>query len=134
MSASVFLKAFNNHFDEFVADIRSVFPDNKDILTAQNALALLRKGNPNILIGLWNQHIVAKYLEQIRASDIIFFIHNDYSEDVQSAENANQIMMYIDKFRQPIADMDAGDQSKCMTYIQNLTELTMKYLDAKGKR
>jgi hypothetical protein len=134
MSASIFLKAFNNHFDEFVADIRSVFPDNKDILTAQNALTVLRKGNPNILIGMWNQHIVTKYLEQIRASDINFFIHNDYSEDVQSAENANQIMMVIDKFRQPIADMEAEDQSKCMTYIQNLTELTMKYLDAKGKR
>jgi len=133
MSASIFLKAFNNHFDELVADIRSVFPDNKDILTAQNALSVLRKGNPNILIGLWNQHIVAKYLEQIRASDINFFINNNYIQDLQSAENANKIMMFIDKFRQPIADMDADDQSKCMTYIQNLTELTIKYLDAKGK-
>jgi len=131
MSASVVLKAFNNHFDEFVADIQSVFPDNRDVATAQNALAMLRKGNPSILIGLWNQHIVAKYAEQIEAGNIDFFINYDYSQDVQDIADANKIMEYIDKFRQPIADMETENQKKCMKYIQNLTGLTQTYMQAK---
>jgi len=130
MSASVYQKAFNKHFDEFVADILSVFPNNKDIQTAQNALILLRSGNPKILIKLWNKHIVVKYAEQILAGDINFFIHKDYNQDLQGSNtpNQNQIMEYIDKFRQPVANMEPENQQKCMTYIQNLTGLTQKYM------
>ena len=132
MSASIYQKAFNKHFDEFVTDIQSVFPDNKDIMTAKNALSMLRSGNPKILIGLWNQHIVSKYAAEIAAGNIEFFINKDYGEDLKNpevAENAAQIMTYIDKFRQPIADMDAVEQKKCMTYIQNLTGLTQKHFN-----
>jgi hypothetical protein len=129
MSASVFQKAFNNHFDEFVADLLCVFPNNKDILTAQNALSLLRQGNPKILINLWNKHIVSKYAEQIEAGDINFFIHKDYNEDIQ--DNSSTIMVYIDKFRQPVSEMSQEDQEKCMTYFKNLTGLAKKYFQAK---
>jgi len=37
----------------------------------------------------------------------------------------------IDKFKQPIADMDFDNQKKSMQYIQNLTGLTQKYLEMK---
>jgi len=71
--SSVILKAFNNHFDEFVADIQSIFPDNKDVLTAKNSLSMLRKTNPKTLIMLWNQYIVSKYDAEISLGDINFF-------------------------------------------------------------
>lgn len=127
MSQSIILKAFNNHFDEFISDIQTVFPDNKDILTAKNSISLLRKSNPKTLIALWNQHIVTKYAEKIEHGDIDFFIHKDYSDDIPSGSSSKSIMDAIDKFRQPIAEMNSEDQQKSMKYIQNLTGLTQKY-------
>ena len=38
-------------------------------------------------------------------------------------DNANKIMQSIDKFREPIRQMSAENQSKTMKYIQNLTKL-----------
>ncbi len=110
--SSVILKAFNNHFDEFVADIQSIFPDNKDVLTAKNSLSMLRKTNPKTLIMLWNQYIVSKYDAEISLGDINFFINKDYSTDVSSSSGSSAIMDAIDKFKQPIADMDFDNQKK----------------------
>jgi len=33
-----YLQAFNNHFEEFIDDVVRVFPDDKEIATASNAL------------------------------------------------------------------------------------------------
>ena len=35
---SVYLKAFNNQFVEFIEDIERVIPNNSDVITAKNAL------------------------------------------------------------------------------------------------
>lgn len=125
MTSNVYQKAFNKHFEEFVEDVQSIFPDNKDVLAAQNAISLLRKGNPSVLINIWNTYIVLPYASQIAAGDIDFFIHKDYSGDIP--ESMKQVTEMIDRFRQPVADMDPDNQQKCMKYIQNLTQLTQKH-------
>ena len=47
---SQILTAFNNHFIEFVEDVKRVFPDDIEIATAANALSKLRKANPKIIL------------------------------------------------------------------------------------
>ena len=54
------LTAFNDHFLEFLNDIQSVFPDDPDILSAKNALTLIRKANPKMIVKIWKTFIADK--------------------------------------------------------------------------
>ena len=117
------LTVFNDHFDEFVSDIQTVFPEDVDILTAKNALTAIRKANPKLIVKIWKTFISDKYIEEIEAGNIGFFINKDYSKDVSNAKDSDKIMEAIDRLRSPIKNMTAKNQQTSMTYIQNLTKL-----------
>ena len=118
------LTAFNDHFLEFLNDVQSVFPTDPDILAAKNALTLIRKANPKMIVKIWKTFIADKYRGQIEAGDISFFIDKDYSADVSTASGSDKIMESIDRLREPVRNMGAENQAKVMKYIQNLTKLS----------
>jgi len=127
MSGSSVLTVFNDHFFEFVSDIQSVFPNDVDILTTKNALTMIRKANPKMIIKIWSSYIVSKYKTQIEAGNISFFLEKDYSEDLQGADNSKKIMDSINRLRDPIRNMDEENMKKIIKYIQNLTKLCLVY-------
>lgn len=117
------LSAFNDHFFEFINDIQKVFPEDVDILSSKNALFLVRKLNPKMIVKFWKVYITNKYRPQIESSDISFFVTKDYATDID-ATNPNTIMEYIDRLREPIKQMSDENKAKVMKYIQNLTKLS----------
>jgi hypothetical protein len=121
------LKAFNNHFMEFVEDISNYFNDSLEIKTTANALKAIRKANPKLIISIWNDNIVTKYNEEIEAGNITFFLDKEYGNDLQEMDNKNNVLMAIDKLRKPIKSMPKVDQEKSMKYIQNLSKLCKLY-------
>jgi len=127
MSSANILTAFNDHFVEFVTDVHSVFPQDKDILVAKNALLMIRKANPKMIISIWNECVVGKYKSEIEQGDIGFFINKDYSQDLSVSQNSDKIQQAINRLREPIKQMNADEQEKAMKYIQNLTKLADIY-------
>ena len=121
--ATNLLTVFNDHFAEFVSDIQSVFPDDRDILTAKNALSAIRKANPKLLLRIWIKYVATPYKDVIDAGDINFFITKDYSADLARNDNADKIMESIDRLRNPVKQMSPENQAKTMKYIQNLCKL-----------
>jgi hypothetical protein len=121
---SSILTAFNDHFFEFLDDVQNVFPHDADILTAINALTMIRKANPKMIVKIWKTFIADKYTAQIEANDISFFLSKDYSSDVSNAQNSDKIMESINRLREPIKNMGPENQAKVMKYIQNLTKLS----------
>ena len=121
------LKAFNNHFIEFVDDVANYFNDSLDIKTTANALKTMRKANPKLIIRIWNENIVSKYSLEIESGDISFFLNKDYNSDLVDMDNNNGVLESIDKLRGPIKSMPKEDQEKSMKYIQNLTKLCKLY-------
>jgi hypothetical protein len=117
------LNAFNDHFIEFLNDVQSVFPNDPDILAAKNALIMIRKANPKMIVKIWKTFIADKYRTQIEANDISFFLSKDYSSDVSNTQNSDKIMESINRLREPIKNMGPENQAKVMKYIQNLTKL-----------
>ena len=117
------LTAFNDHFSDFLNDIQSVFPNDPDILSAKNALTMIRKANPKMIVKIWKTFIADKYRTQIELNDISFFIDKDYSSDISTASGSDKIMESIDRLREPIRNMAPDNQAKVMKYIQNLTKL-----------
>lgn len=118
------LTAFNDHFLEFINDIQAVFPNDPDILSAKNALTMIRKANPKMIVRIWKTFIAEKYRNQIEANDISFFLEKDYSSDIAESNNSDKIMESINRLREPIRNMGSDNQAKVMKYIQNLTKLS----------
>ena len=127
MSSANILTAFNDHFVEFVTDVHRVFPQDKDILVAKNALLMIRKANPKMIISIWNDCVVGKYKSEIEQGDIGFFINKDYSQDLSVSQNSDKIQQAINRLREPIKQMNPDEQGKAMKYIQNLTKLADIY-------
>jgi hypothetical protein len=120
-----FVTIFNDHFNEFVNDIQSVFPDDTDILTAKNALLAIRKANPKLIVRIWIKYVYTPYKEQIEAGNITFFLTKDYANDLAKNDNSDKIMESIDRLRSPIKNMSPENQAKTMKYIQNLSKLAI---------
>ena len=118
------IQAFNNHFFEFIDDIKNVFPEDVDILTASNILIAMKKSNPKLIVKIWKTYIVDKYINEIELGDIDFFINKDYSNDVSVSECSDEIMKAINRLRTPIKNMSNENQLKSIKYIQNLTKLS----------
>lgn len=65
MDKTTILKAFNTQFEEFLEDIETLFPENKDIRTTKTALSMMRKANPKMIVSVWYRYICVKYEEEI---------------------------------------------------------------------
>ena len=120
-------KAFNNHFIEFVDDVAKYFSDKVEIQTTANAMRMMRKTNPRLIINVWYTSIVQVYEKEIEEGDINFFITKEYHEDVAGMGGNAEVLQGIDKIRKPIQDMPKEDQEKAMKYVQNLTKLCKLY-------
>lgn len=121
------LTAFNNHLLEFLEDVSSIFPEDRDIKKAKTALEMLKKANPRAIILIWKSHITAKYGDTIDSGDISFFINKDYSFDIEGAKSSSKILDAINRLREPVKNMGIENQKKTMKYIQNLTKLSRMY-------
>lgn len=124
VSKPVILKGFNQHFEEFIEDIESVFPDDDEVKTMKNLLYIIKKTNPRLILETWNSYITIPYKEPIEKSDISFFINKDYSVDVTMTDS---ISNFIERLRGYVRNMSEENQQKSMKYIQNLCNLTNLY-------
>lgn len=121
---SFIVKGFNKHFDEFIEDVQSVFPEDDEVKTMKNLLYLFKKTNPRLILEYWNAYISIPYKEPIENGDISFFVNKDYSADVTMTDG---ISSFIERLRGYVKNMAADNQSKSMKYIQNLCNLTKLY-------
>jgi hypothetical protein len=121
---SFIVKGFNKHFDEFIEDVQSVFPEDDEVKTMKNLLYLFKKTNPRLVLEYWNTYIHVPYKEPIENGDISFFVNKDYSADVTMTDG---ISSFIERLRGYVKNMTAENQQKSMKYIQNLCNLTKLY-------
>lgn len=127
MDKSTVLKAFNNHFFEFVDDIIGIFPENNDIKTTKTFFEMTKKGNATLLIKVWYTYVYKPYADILDAGDLDFFINKDYSEDMAGLTNAKDILASIDKIRNPIKEMSDTNKAHSLSYLTNLNKLSNIY-------
>jgi len=125
VSKTLIIKGFNQHFEEFIEDIQSVFPDDDEVKTMKNLLFIIKKTNPRLILETWNSYISVPYKEPIENSDISFFINKDYSDlDIHHTDN---ISNFIERLRGYVRNMTEENQQKSMQYVKNLCNLTKLY-------
>jgi hypothetical protein len=90
-------------------------------------MALMRKANPRLIIGIWNKYVSLKYATQIDNGEIEFFTDKDYGEDTTNMDNSAQVVSAINRIREPVRLMSHENQMKTMKYIQNLKKICVLY-------
>ena len=124
---SILLTAFNTQFYDFLDDVESVFMNDNGIKRAKNALVLIKKVNPALVIKLWYKYIVVNYESEIDSNNIKFFIEKDYMNDLRYLNSSDEIMKHIDSLREPVRNMGESNQQKSFMYIKNLCILSRLY-------
>ena len=121
INKSVIVKGFNNHFEEFIEDIQSIFPEDDEVRTMKNLLFMIKKTNPKLVLEYWNAYISVPYKTPVENGDISFFINKDYSDlDIVMTDSVSS---FIERLRGYVKNMTEENQIKSMKYIQNLTKL-----------
>lgn len=118
------LKAFNNGFTQFLNYAESIFPDDKDIQKAKTALEFMKKTNPKLIITFWYGFII-KHYDEIQNANIDFFLLYDYTDEVGDND---KILSTIDRFRQPLRNLDEEEHNKIVKYVQTLSKLSIMYM------
>lgn len=124
INKSIIVKGFNKHFEEFIEDVQSIFPEDDEVITMKNLIFMLKKTNPRLIMEGWNMYVSTPYKEPIDNGDISFFINKDYSADVTMTDS---ISNFIERLRGYVRNMSEENQQKSMKYIQNLCNLTKLY-------
>tara|TARA_Y100000356_G_C11260210_1_gene292940 strand:- start:2702 stop:3097 length:396 start_codon:yes stop_codon:yes gene_type:complete len=124
---STLSRAFNQHLCEFLDDIGRIVPDSSDITTAKTSFETIKKANPSLLVKAWQQKVYIPYKDIIDSGNITFFVEKDYSSDLSSVSNSDNIMKMIDKIRDPIRNMNDTNKDHCLKYIQNLSKISTAY-------
>ena len=126
---STILRAFNSHFFEFLDDIITIVPDQKQLSASKTSVEMIKMGSPTAIVKAWYKFIVVPYENVIADGDISFFFEKDYRSDLSHLKNSDNIMSIIDIIREPIKSMGIANQEHTMKYIQNLSKLSTIYAD-----
>lgn len=131
MDKEQILIAFNDHFKEFIADIKRVFPKNSDIVALNKGLPSILILNPRMIIKSFKTNFVDIYRTEIEKGDINFFIDLDYKNDLSNmgidTNKGEMILEKINCLKNPIREMNEDEQESVMKYMKNLMGLTDLY-------
>jgi len=127
---STLLKTFNTQFFALLDDILRIFPDNVDIAAGRKSFETIKRANPTIIIKVWLTHVYTPYRQSINDGDVEYFINKDYSSDLNSVSNVQDVMKMIDTIREPIRSMDDVNKGHTIKYIQVLSKLSELYSKA----
>lgn len=129
---SAVIKAFNNHFFEFLDEVIQIIPENVDVKVARNSFDTIRQANPTLIVKAWYLYVHKPYSEIIESGDIRFFFDKDYTSDLRNIQQQGRVMETIDKIRAPIRNMSPENIAHTAKYIQNLGKLSVIYAGMAG--
>lgn len=124
---SSYLKLFNNHLNEFIDDVLTIFPNDLDLQTCATFLKGIRKINPRMTINSWNQWVTVKYRREIEMGNLQFFEDKDYKNDLKGSQEEQKILNTIERIRNDVKQCGEDNKKKTMKYLQNLTKLSDLY-------
>ena len=131
MERAQLLRAFNEHFSEFVEDVLRVFPNDRELETVARALRALRSMNPRLILVVFRDRFSSPYRSQIESGDMGFFVDKDWKDDVKDSPgvglNKSKVVDKINRMRSSVRDMGEADQAKALGYVQNLVRLADMY-------
>ena len=113
-----FLSAFNTQLENFAKELNNLYPDDKDIAFAADAIFLLKKTNPRKLYNLIYPQLV-EYRKQVFDKDENFFLKRELPVDKNYFDTMIQLQSYWKEMSQKTKD-------NIWLYLQVLYKLSDK--------
>lgn len=127
---STLLKTFNTQFFSFLDDIRTIYPENKEIAKGKKSFEMIKMASPSIIIKIWYSHVYLHYKTEIDSGNVDFFIDKDYADDLSEVANATEVIRIINIIKEPIRTMDEKNKEHTSKYLQVLSKLSELYNSA----
>ena len=109
---SSYLKLFNNHLNEFIDDVLTIFPNDLDLQTSATIIKGIRKINPRMTINSWNQWVTVKYRREIEMGNLQFFEDKDYKNDLKGSQEEQKILNTIERIRNDVKQCGEDNKKK----------------------
>lgn len=119
MSRKIYIDAFFNQYEDFLTQIKEVFPEDPDWKLYLSGLAIFRRTNPLIVVKkTWKY--VSQFEEVIQKRDEKFFMDMDYSTYTEGEEPLEQT---IDKLKGMWASLTPHNRKIVWDFVNNITTL-----------
>ncbi len=119
MSKKIYIDAFFNQYEDFLNQLKDVFPEDGDWRLYLSGLAIFRRTNPLIIVKkTWKW--VSKFEEVIQKRDESFFLTMDYSEYTEGEEPLEKT---IEKLRGMWSVLDTHNRKIVWDFVSNITAL-----------
>ena len=119
MSKKIYIDAFFNQYEDFLNQLKDVFPADGDFPLYLTGLAIFRRTNPSIVVKKTWKH-VSKFEEMIKKRDEDFFMKRDYSDITEGEEPLEQT---VDKIRGMWSTLTVHNKNIVWDFINNITAL-----------
>ena len=78
---TIILKTFNKQLTEFIDDISTIFPGEKDVVVLATFMKTVMYGKPRAIIDVWYRYIALKYNNEIENGEMMVMVDPPPSED-----------------------------------------------------
>ena len=119
MSKKIFMDAFYSQFNQFLDQLKAMYPDDTDFPNFASNLNMMKMVNPLYPVTFIKADIIDKFGEKILARDESFFLTNT---DIQ--QSADIDIVY--KLKGYISSMTPENKEAVWSYLEILTKLTLK--------
>lgn len=127
MDKTTVLRAFNNHFFEFLDDVIRIYPENIDIQAGRNSFEHIKKLNPTTIIKCWHHFIYLPYSDKIENKDLSFFLEKSYDHDLNHLTNQREVLEIIENLKVLLSKTDPINKDHILNYLKNLNTLSYVY-------
>lgn len=114
------LSAFTTNLVNFFDELRTTFPEEKEIKMAYEAISGAKKINPRLLLDLFYEHVYVEFSQAIINEDIQAIIEGGRRK-IQY--QFNEIMPAITLFDKHWATMSEANQNAILKYLKVLCAL-----------
>lgn len=122
MSKKIFIEAFYSQFNQFLDQLKSMYPQDSDFPGFASNLNMMKMMNPMYPVTFIKTDIIDKFGEKILARDESFFLNNT---DIQ--QSADIDIFY--KLKSYISEMTPQNKEAVWSYLEILTKLTLKIIE-----
>lgn len=119
MSKKIYIDAFFNQFEDFLTQIKDVFPEDPDWKLYLSGMAIFRRTNPLMVVQkTWKY--VSRFEDVIKARDETFFLERDYSDITEGEEPLEQT---IAKLKTMWSVISPHNRRVVWDFVNNITAL-----------
>lgn len=119
MSKKIYIDAFFNQYEDFLQQLKEVFPEDRDFPLYLAGLAIFRRTNPTIIAQKTWKH-VSRFEDVIKKRDEVFFVKRDFSDITEGEEPLEQT---VEKIRGMWSGLDDHNKKMVWEFINNITAL-----------